>query len=344
MNDPTGMIVKQLIGSHNEINGKYVDIKVAEDGKTREKVETSSCKIFVGGIEGTVSTEELKDFFSNYGEVKEAVVLRNIQTNASRGFGFVTFEDSRMADQLIRENNCVLKGKRMDVKPAEPKENSAPRGEGNMRGGFDQMNDRGGDMRQRDYGPPQDDYQPRHRGGGGYQQRGYTPRNEYVQQEPSYAPSQYDHYSAPMQPQSRYGGYNVPDPAQAPVATIAPYAPPSKNTYQSNYIQPQPQPQQQQQMYGGYGGQPMQMGRESKVHMGHEYPRRDNRDQMYANKGYSPGGHPPSHQPSSHQPSGHQAQSYGSHYNKGHNDQFYSAGGPSRDYGSQNKGHRYKPY
>jgi RNA recognition motif-containing protein len=323
MNDPTGIICKQLIGNHIEINGKYVDIKVAEDGKTREKVEMSSCKIFVGGIEGTVSTEELKDFFSNFGEVKEAVVLKNIQTNASRGFGFVTFEDSRIADQLIRENNCVLKGKRMDVKPAEPKENSAPRTDrGGMRGGYDHMNDRGGDMRHRDYGPPQVDYQPRHRGGGGSggYQRGFAPREEYSRPEPSYAPPQYDHYSAPMVSQNRYGGYNAPEPApvvsqnryggysvpdSAPVATIAPYAPPSKTPYQSNYIQPQVQPQQQ--MYGGYGAQPSHaahsghgghsgysshMGRESKVHMDQGYPRQSNpKEPMYNNKGYSSGGH-----------------------------------------------------
>ena len=221
MKDPTGAIAKQLIGKHNEINGKYVDIKHAEDGKTRETVEKSSSKVFVGGIEGTVSTEELRDYFQSYGEVKEAVVLKNINTNTSRGFGFVTFEDSSIADKLIRENNCVLKGKRMDVKTAEPKDSSAPRG-GGMRGGY-HMGDRG------------------HRGG---RHHGYGHDNDYYPQhhDRNYGPPQYDNYNNSYNhgPSSRYGGYPPADPA--PVATLPPYAPPQqKNNYGSNYHQPQQQ-------------------------------------------------------------------------------------------------------
>ena len=44
-------------------------------------MEKSSKKIFVGGIEGAVQTEELKEYFSQFGVVKEAVVLKNMDTN-----------------------------------------------------------------------------------------------------------------------------------------------------------------------------------------------------------------------------------------------------------------------
>ena len=60
--DPSGSVKKVLLGKRNEINGKFVDIKLAEDNKTREKIEQSSCKVFVGGIEGSVTTEELRDY------------------------------------------------------------------------------------------------------------------------------------------------------------------------------------------------------------------------------------------------------------------------------------------
>lgn len=307
----------------NEINGKYVDIKLAEDNKTREKVEKSSCKVFVGGIEGTVTTEELKDFFQNYGDVKEAVVLRNITTNASRGFGFVTFEDKRVADSLISQNNCVLKGKRMDIKPAEPKDSNAPRqperrgyggGGGNMGRGM------GHDSGYRQ--PPMDYYQ------GGYQRGGYPSRDKYAQ-DYDYMSNQYEQYPPQTQPSSRYPDYNMPRQVEpAPVATIAPYAPPAATQSYKSYQQP------------AYNySQPSHMVQDSKVDMYSNpqymstggYSRQPASENMYGSRGMQSYGQP-SAQPS--------YQQYGSK-SQGGKEQYLA--GPNRDY-SQSKGHRYKPY
>jgi RNA recognition motif-containing protein len=74
----------------------------------RQEVETSNRKIFVGAIESSVTSEELREYFQKYGNVKECVVLKNMNTNQSRGFGFVTFEDGNVAEQLVRENNFTL--------------------------------------------------------------------------------------------------------------------------------------------------------------------------------------------------------------------------------------------
>lgn len=115
-----GEIKSKILTIKHNIQG-FVDVKLAENDQKRQEVEKSNKKIFVGGIEGSVSTEELRDYFSGFGRVKEAVVLRNMDTNQSRGFGFVTFEDEDVAENLVRENNFVLKGKNMDVKRAEPK-------------------------------------------------------------------------------------------------------------------------------------------------------------------------------------------------------------------------------
>lgn len=65
--------------------------------------------------------EDLHHFFNKIGDVKEAVVLYDNNRGASRCFGFVTFERKETVDQLVRENNYVLKGKQIDVKQAMPK-------------------------------------------------------------------------------------------------------------------------------------------------------------------------------------------------------------------------------
>lgn len=58
-------------------------------------------KIFVGGLDFRLTNEELKQHFSEYGEIESAVILKDINTGSSRGFGFVTFKDEAVAQDLI---------------------------------------------------------------------------------------------------------------------------------------------------------------------------------------------------------------------------------------------------
>ena len=91
-------------------------MKPAVEGKKREEMMDSSKKIFVGGLEPSVTEKDLIEFFSKYGEVKDASVLFDNNRNASRGFGFVSFEDKNVVDKLVKENNFVLKSRKIDVK------------------------------------------------------------------------------------------------------------------------------------------------------------------------------------------------------------------------------------
>jgi RNA recognition motif-containing protein len=55
-------------------------------------------KVFVGGLDFNLTSEELKDHFQrNFGEVHDAIILKDIYTGKSRGFGFVTFKDESVA-------------------------------------------------------------------------------------------------------------------------------------------------------------------------------------------------------------------------------------------------------
>jgi RNA recognition motif-containing protein len=63
----------------------------------------------------------LRNFFSKYGDVKEACVLFDNNRGASRCFGFVTFDKKETVDILVKNNNYSIKGKPVDVKQAMPK-------------------------------------------------------------------------------------------------------------------------------------------------------------------------------------------------------------------------------
>ena len=52
--------------------------------------DTTYTKIFVGGLPYHTTDASLREFFEQFGEIDEAVVITDRQTNKSRGYGFVS--------------------------------------------------------------------------------------------------------------------------------------------------------------------------------------------------------------------------------------------------------------
>eukprot|EP00761_Pharyngomonas_kirbyi_P012878 gb/GECH01012905.1/.p1 GENE.gb/GECH01012905.1/~~gb/GECH01012905.1/.p1 ORF type:complete len:597 (+),score=119.24 gb/GECH01012905.1/:1-1791(+) len=78
-------------------------------------------KLFIGGISWQMTDEDLHEYFSQYGEIDEAIVMT--QHGRPRGFGFVKFHDPNVALEIANNNNHIVKGRKVDVKLAIPKEN-----------------------------------------------------------------------------------------------------------------------------------------------------------------------------------------------------------------------------
>jgi len=79
-------------------------------------------KIFVGGLNWDTSDENFKNFFAAFGEIEEAMVMRDRASNTSRGFGFVTFKDSHAVDAVLKAGDLELDSRKVDCKAAVPKE------------------------------------------------------------------------------------------------------------------------------------------------------------------------------------------------------------------------------
>ena len=78
-------------------------------------------KLFVGNIDWAVTDEELKELFAKYGEVEEAVIIKDKFSNRSKGFGFVTFAKEEDAAKAIAElNEFEHKGRKLVVNEARP--------------------------------------------------------------------------------------------------------------------------------------------------------------------------------------------------------------------------------
>ena len=77
-------------------------------------------KLFVGGLSWDTSSEGLRTAFAKFGAIIEATVIPDRETGRSRGFGFVTFENPRDADEAVKQmNGAELDSRTLKVNRAE---------------------------------------------------------------------------------------------------------------------------------------------------------------------------------------------------------------------------------
>ena len=66
---------------------------------------------FVGGLSHTTTAETTREFFFAHGKVVDATVMVDRETGRSKGFGFVTFEDSSDQERSVGKLGLVLDDK-----------------------------------------------------------------------------------------------------------------------------------------------------------------------------------------------------------------------------------------
>uniref|UniRef100_UPI00358F3740 heterogeneous nuclear ribonucleoprotein D-like n=1 Tax=Myxine glutinosa TaxID=7769 RepID=UPI00358F3740 len=85
------------------------DADGAKINASRRKVD--DCKMFVGGLsKETCTTESLRDYFSQFGEVVDCTIKTHLHSSRSRGFGFVTFCSAAAVDEVLAIKNHQLNG------------------------------------------------------------------------------------------------------------------------------------------------------------------------------------------------------------------------------------------
>jgi len=77
--------------------------------------DTTLTKIFVGGLPYHTTDESLKNYFKQFGNIEEAVVIIDRSTGKSRGYGFVTMETKEEAAAAIHDPNPVIDGRKCNL-------------------------------------------------------------------------------------------------------------------------------------------------------------------------------------------------------------------------------------
>ena len=91
-------------------------------------------KLYVGNLPWSMSGDSLKDLFSQFGEIVEAIIISDRMSGRSKGFGFVTFANEADAEKAVVEmHEKEIEGRKIVVNVARPRED---------RGGFRRDNRR----------------------------------------------------------------------------------------------------------------------------------------------------------------------------------------------------------
>jgi len=93
-------------------------------------------RIYVGNLPYSVTDDELRETFGEFGELASAEVVKDRFSGQSKGFGFVDMPNNSEADQAIKAlNDQPLKGRKLTVNEARPRADRPRRGGGGGGGG-----------------------------------------------------------------------------------------------------------------------------------------------------------------------------------------------------------------
>lgn len=76
-------------------------------------------KLYVGNISWTVSHTDLKQYFSRFGHVQNAVVVFDKNTGLSKCYGFVTFSNKEGLETATKTKDHQLEGTKLIVEHAQ---------------------------------------------------------------------------------------------------------------------------------------------------------------------------------------------------------------------------------
>ena len=108
--------------------------------------------IYVGNLSFRATESELRDAFSQYGDVTKVSIITDRETGRSRGFGFVEMSNSQEARAAIQGlNQTTLGDREISCNEARERESRPSGGGGYGGGGRDNGYGGGGGGGKRDY-------------------------------------------------------------------------------------------------------------------------------------------------------------------------------------------------
>jgi len=86
-----------------------------------DEIPNDPGKMFIGGLSWQTTPENVREYFSQFGDVAEVMVMKDPATRRSRGFGFITFSNPGSVNKVLAYPAHQLDGKLIEPKVAVPR-------------------------------------------------------------------------------------------------------------------------------------------------------------------------------------------------------------------------------
>ncbi len=113
------------IATADEIQGGLMSVEEvmqsigAKSSEGGERAHAIPSRLFIGGLDWSVTSDQLRRKLEEFGPVTDAIVVLDRDTGDSRGFGFVTMADRKDAAEAIRKlNGKEMEGRTLVVRQA----------------------------------------------------------------------------------------------------------------------------------------------------------------------------------------------------------------------------------
>jgi RNA recognition motif-containing protein len=92
-------------------------------------------KVYVGNLSFGATEDQVRDLFSEFGEIQSIAMINDRDTGRFRGFAFVEMEDSAANAAIKALNGKEVDGRELSVNEARPREERSGGGYGGNRSG-----------------------------------------------------------------------------------------------------------------------------------------------------------------------------------------------------------------
>jgi RNA-binding protein Musashi len=125
-----------VLRKFHSLDGKAVECKLAVPGQKQlggdipDGTPIKAKKIFVGGLHGDATTEVMREYFSQFGEIEDVISMNDNPTH-KRGFGYVTFKYQDAVERVVMNPTLhELCGKTVECKRCVPRESEKGKAKG----------------------------------------------------------------------------------------------------------------------------------------------------------------------------------------------------------------------
>lgn len=106
----------KILSCSHKLGGRVIECKRMIIDKTEldnHSKDQLQRKVFVSGLSKKVDDEQFRAFFSQYGQISMAYVVKHHKDKKSKGFGFICFDNKSDRDALLEQPEILMDGKRI---------------------------------------------------------------------------------------------------------------------------------------------------------------------------------------------------------------------------------------